>query len=116
MKSIAAFRHRVTLRNPDGPPVPDGDGGFTQAFTTLADRLPAAVEPAPARTLERGVAGTVASSASHLVTVRYLEGVSTLTQAIFHDGRTDRLLSVTGAHDTEGRHVELALDCVEVVA
>lgn len=110
------MRHRVTLENPgDAVPDPTGGGGYTQAWTTLASRVPAKVEPASARSLERVTANTVSSSASHLVTVRYVPGVTMQTRLTFHDGEVDRLMAVTGQHDTEERHLELILECAEAV-
>lgn len=111
---LGDLRHRVSLTTP-GAIVPDGDGGFTQTTATLASRVPAYVVPASSRALERVVANTVASSASHLVTLRYLPGVTTKTALVFHDGPVDRPMSITGMHDTEERHVELILECQEAV-
>ena len=111
---VGALRHRVTLQTP-GAPVPDGDGGYTETWTTLGVRVPATVEPATARSLERIAANTVTSTASHLVTVRYLPGVTTKTRVTFHDGTTDRTFSVTGTHDPEERHRVLILECTEDV-
>lgn len=112
--NIGALRHRVTLQTP-GSPVPDVEGGYTETWTTLGTRVPASIEPATARTLERITANVVTSSASHLVTLRYLPGVTTKTRVTFHD-TADRLLSVTGRHDPDERHVTLILECVEDVA
>jgi len=111
--NIGALRHRVTLLTP-GTPIPDGDGGYTETWTTLGSRVPAAVEPATARSLERIAANTVTSTASHLVTLRYLSGVTTKTRLTFHD-TTDRTFSVTGTHDEEERHESLVLECTEDV-
>jgi head-tail adaptor len=111
---VGALEHRVTLQTA-GTPVPDGNGGYTQTPTTLASRVPASVKPATPRDLERSVANTVQSSASHLVTVRYLTGVTTQTQLIFHDGATDRPMAISGMHDPDERHVFLVLACTEVV-
>ena len=113
--NVGALRHRVTLQRP-GDPVPDGDGGYTETWTTLGSRVPASVEPATARSLERIAASTVTSTASHLVTLRYLRGVTTKTRLVFHDGGTDRTMSVTGTHDTEERHRVLVLECLEDVS
>lgn len=112
--NIGALRHRVSLQTP-GVSVPDGDGGYTQTVTTLASRVPASVVPATARSLERVVANTVTSNASHLVTLRYLPGVTLQTSLVFHDGATDRPMSITGKHDTDERHIELVLECQEAV-
>jgi head-tail adaptor len=98
-----------------GPTVPDGEGGFTQTPTVLASRVAAAVVPATAQALERLTANTVASSASHLVTLRYRAGITTQTALVFHDGPTDRPMAITGLYDPEERHVELVLACVESI-
>ncbi len=108
------LRHRVTLENP-GARVSDGDGGYTTPYAAFATRLPAAVAPATARDLERVVANSVQSSATHLVTLRYLAGVTTKTQVVFHDGATDRRFGVSGVQDPDERHVSLTLACEEVV-
>lgn len=113
-----ALNKRVTLENPSAP-VSDNDGGFTTLWppsggTTLA-KVWASVQPATARDLERVVAGTVQSNASHLVTVRYIPGVTTKTRVIFHDTVGDRTFSVTGIHDPDERHISLVLACQEVV-
>lgn len=112
---VGALRHRITLQTP-GAPVPDGDGGYTESWTTLGRRVPASVEPASARALERIAVNTVTSTASHVVTLRYLSGVTTKTRVVFHDGPTDRTLSVTGYHDPQEKHRVLILECVEDVA
>lgn len=112
---IGALRHRVTLENPTT--VADAEGGFTDTWTVLGwSRMPAAVEPATARALERLVGNTVQSSASHLVTIRYLPGVTTKTRVTFHDDPADRILSIEGMHDAQERHQRLILECVEAVA
>jgi SPP1 family predicted phage head-tail adaptor len=107
-----ALRHRITLQNPKSPPTPDGDGGYTEdPWTTLAANVPASIVPATARDLERVVAGTVQSSATHLVTIRYLAGVTTKTRVVFGT----RLLSVTGVQNPEERNISLVLVCQESV-
>lgn len=105
-------RHLVTLTNP-GAAVPDGDGGFTQTQTALdpADWW-VRIEPATVRDLERVTAGTVLSTASHVVTGPYRSDVNTTTQ-ITHEGR---LFSVVGVADPEEMHVETIAICVEVVS
>lgn len=112
--NVGALRHRVTLTNP-GVDVPDGEGGFTRVPSVLASRVPASVMPASARSLERVVANTVTSNASHLVTIRYLPGVTMQTALVFHDGAWDRPMSITGKHDTDEKHEQLILECQEQV-
>lgn len=105
-----ARRHWVDVYNA-GPPVADGDGGWT---TPLVPAGPWAVNlrPANARDLERVAAGTLISLASHIVTGRYHPAVTTKTQLVLR-GRT---LEVTGVVTTAELNVETIAVCVEVVA
>lgn len=111
---VGRYSNRVTLQSA-GAAVLDTDGGYTQTPVVLVRRVPAAVQPASARSLERITANTVTSIASHLVTMRFYPGVTTEHQVIFHDGDTDRTMSISGIHDTDEQHVELVLECLERV-
>ena len=102
--------HWVKLQNP-GQQVPDGEGGTTFSAPVDLGGMFANVAPATARDLERVVAGTVQSQASHLVTIDYLAGVSTATKVLFGG----RVLNVTGVVNIEERNSELVLACTEVV-
>jgi len=101
--------HPVTLETP-GDAVPDGDGGYTQSAARLAS-VYASITPATPHDLERTIAGTVASSATHLVWMHYLPGVTTQTRVLFGS----RTFSVTGVQNQGERNVELVLMCEEVV-
>jgi head-tail adaptor len=109
--SINEYRHRVLFQTP-GAPVSDGDGGWTN---TWADLAPGAwmvsIEPATARDLERVAAGTVLSTASHIVKGRFHPGVTLQTRMIF-GGRT---FSITGKANVEERSITMELVAVEVV-
>lgn len=104
-------RHLITLFT-DGPAVPDGDGGFTQPPIPLdpASRY-AEIKPATARDLERVAAGTVLSTASHVVTMDYHAGVNTKTRI----GFGSRTFSVTGVSNPEERNIDTVCVCVEMV-
>lgn len=108
---IGALRHRVIIENPGGA-VPDGDGGYTEV-ETAAQPSPiwASIVPATARDLERVIAGTVQSAATHIVTVRYHSGITTKTRLRFGS----RIFSVTGVQNQDERNVELKLTCEEIV-
>jgi head-tail adaptor len=109
------LRHRVTLETPSAA-ISNGDGGFVhpEPWPVLAYRIAANVKPASARDLERLVSGTVQSSASHLVKIRYMSGVTTQERLVYHD-ITDRAMAITGVIDLEERHVWLVLSCEETV-
>ena len=111
MLNIGRLNKRVSLANP-GAPVANGDGGFTQAWTDASPATVwAAIQPATARDLERMAAGTVLSTASHILTMRYHAGVTTQTRVTFGT----RLFSVTGVMNPEERNAETIALCVEVV-
>jgi len=110
--SIGARPHRVTLANP-GDAVPDGDGGYRQAWTALdPPQLSVSILPATAKDLERVASGSVLSMASHVVTGPYHAGVTTKTRLTFGT----REFSVLGVGNPEERGVELVLLCAELVA
>jgi head-tail adaptor len=111
-RSTGERRHLVTLQNP-GAPVADDSGGYTQPWTDLA---PATVwvslQPAFARDVEYLAAGTVAASATHLVTGPYHPGVTTQTRLVLGA----RIFHVTGVGNPEERNVEMILLCQEQVS
>lgn len=108
-------RHLVTLQNPTGPPVPDGDGNYTQMYETFSTRY-AAIQAATARDLERVTAGTVLSTATQIVTMDFHPDVTTETRLSWTDpaGRA-HAANVTGVNNPQERCIELVLVCVEVV-
>jgi len=120
--SIGERRHLLTLENP-GVPAPDGDGGVTQPWTALQPpQVWAAIVPATARALERVAAGTVLSTASHIVTFRHHPQVTTKTRVTKGLRAADgslavgaREFSITGLANPEERGIDLVCVCVEVV-
>lgn len=120
--AIGHLRHLLTLENP-GVAVPTSEG-YTQAWTALTPaKVSAEIKPATAHDLERRVASTIQSNASHIVTMRYLPGVTTQTRLTKGPRNSDgtlpagsREFSVTGVQNTDERNIELILACQEVVA
>jgi SPP1 family predicted phage head-tail adaptor len=103
--------HRVTLQNP-GPPVSDGDGGFTQSWTDLVPpALYVRIEVATAVALERIAAGTVIATATHLMRGPYHPQVTTLTRIQFGG----RVFQVAAAVDREQRQQDMVIVCQEQV-
>jgi SPP1 family predicted phage head-tail adaptor len=112
MTTINQKRTRVTLQAP-GPAVPDGAGGFTEAWADLAPaQAQASITPATARHLERIPAGTTMATATHLLTIWYRPDVTTRTRVFIPPGR---LLSVVSVSDPTNEQRELELVCTEVV-
>ena len=103
---------RIALQNP-GTPVPDGDGGYSSTWTNLSpSHMWARIEPASTNRLERVTAGTVQSTASHIVTMPYHSGVTTKTRVVFGV----RTFTVTGVSNPNERNIETVCVCSEVVA
>lgn len=105
-------RHLVTLQNPSGPPVSDGDGGFTHEYVDLDPPTRyAEIKPATVRDLERVAAGTVLATATQIMTMDYHAGITTQTRVLFNA----RQFSVVGVSNPEERNIDSVLQCVEVV-
>lgn len=120
---VGALRHLVVLENP-GAEVPDGDGGYTQVWTPLSPaQVWASIMPATARDLERQVASTVRSTTSHVIHLRYINGVNTSTRIrkgpLNANGTVPsgtRIFNVTGIQNVEERDIELRIAAEEMVA
>lgn len=114
--SIAGRQKRLTLETP-GPPVPDGDGGYTRDPIPL---VPPAVwgyvRPASARDLERIAGSTTLPTATHLVTIPYHPQVTTETvvQMEAHP-QPPRALKVVYLGNPDERNALLELICAEQV-
>lgn len=119
---LGAQRHRVRLENP-GVPIPDGKGQFTEPWTALSPRdVSASIAPATARDLERVVAGTVQSSATHLIRIRFHPQVTMRTRITKGPRLVDgtlapgsREFSVTGTQNVDELNREMVIVAVEVV-
>jgi hypothetical protein len=61
-----------------GAPIPDGDGGFTEQWTTVIDSWPCAISSATAANQERQIAGTIETLATHRLSGDYLPQVNAL--------------------------------------
>lgn len=110
--NIGSLRHQVELQNP-GPAVPDADSEPTQAWTALSPSpIWVSIAPATARDLERLAAGTVLSTATHVIRGRFHPDVSTKTRIVFGS----RTFSVTGVSNPEEKGEEMILTAVEIVA
>lgn len=117
-----ARRHLVTLQGPDGPPLPDGDGSYTQPVTYLSPRtLYMSVVPATGNNLgrvtERSGPGTVAPSATHIATGPFHPEVTTQTQLSWSDPLGGaHAANVVGIDNPDGACIQMVLVVVEVVS
>jgi SPP1 family predicted phage head-tail adaptor len=111
MPAIGTFRHVVTLDAP-GDPVPDPDGGYTEAYAPLTPPTwDCAIEQASTRSLESLGAGSVIAQATHLVRGPYHAGITTQTRITFQG----RILNVLYVANRDERGIETDLVCAEVV-
>ena len=110
--AIGTHRHLVTVQGA-GTPVADGDGGFTTPWVNLAPATwYCSIEPATARDLERVAAGTVISTATHIVSGRYHPGITVSTRIVDDEGT---VYEVTGVSDPERRHVMTICTAVQLI-
>lgn len=104
--------HRVLLENPSGR-VPDNDGGYTYTWTPLdPPELYARIRRASVRDLERTIAETVTTVATHIVTIPYHPQITRATRITFN-GRILQVINQPA--DKEEQHRELDLVCAELV-
>ena len=109
---VGDHRHLVSFQNP-GTPEPDEDGGFTEGWTpTVPPTWYVSINPATARDLENVTAGTVISTATHIVRGRFHPEITTETRMLFQ-GRT---FHVTNVSNIEERGDEMQLICEERVS
>jgi head-tail adaptor len=103
-------RHLVTFQAPTR--TVDADGNYVEHWTDLD---PAAwfvsIEPATTPDLERVAAGTVISSASHLVRGDFHPGVTTESRMLFET----QVYAITGVVNVEMRGIAMICGAVQVV-
>ena len=109
--TTGARPHRVSLQNP-GPPIPDGEGGFTQSWVDAAPpALSVSIEAATRASLERVAAGAVAASATHIVHGPFHPQATIKSRLVFNG----RQFSVLNTINVEERSAEMILLCAEVL-
>src|SRR5437667_460100 len=116
--------HLLTLENP-GPVVGDNDGGMAASTWVLLSpsRMWAEIVPATARKLqfEFAVANTIASTGTHIITMRFHAGVTTQTRLTKGPRNADGTLA-TGSREFhvmgvqgDAKEIETLLFCAEQV-
>jgi len=110
--SVGARPHRVRFEQP-GPPVPDGEGGWTESWLPLTPpEMFAEIRPLTAMDFEQDVPGTILAIATHVVTCPHHPQVTTKTRLLFNG----REFSIEAVANREERSIELVLLCKEVVS
>lgn len=114
---IGAQRVDALIENPDGPPVPNAEGGFTQPFKTLEPVWWLAIRPATTRDLdklERLGPGTTVSTTVLIANGSYLVGITTSTRVSWRDARNQlHHANVSGIANPDGACIEMQLVLVE---
>lgn len=111
--SLASKPHRLDIWQPNGAPVPDGDGDFDQDYGDApVGYVYGLIEAMSARRLERFGRSETVPQATHVVTMPYVDGVTTLTRLMFGTRRFD----VVAYRNINDLSVELELGVQELVA
>jgi len=105
--NVGRLRHQVTIIQ--AVSAPDGAGGLTKTWETLAT-VWAAVEPLRGR--EYFAAQQVTAEITHKVTLRYLTGVRPEMRVQFGDREFDIMAVI----NPQERNIYLELMCVEAPA
>ena len=80
-KTISArLRHRLTLEQEIK--TPDGAGGYTKTWESVAD-IWAEIQPISGK--ERVFAGQISAEISHKITIRYRVGLNTAMRFVYND-------------------------------
>lgn len=106
---------RVWLENPTT--VPDGEGGSTETWVALTPpQMFAHIQPATQADLERAAAGTVLSTATHVIEMAYHPGVTVQTRIRYpRFGKPERTFQVTAVRNPDEADRELIVVAEEQV-
>ena len=104
------LRHRATLQRPDSTVNAHGESDPT--WTNFASRVPVQVFEQGSR--EVWNAQQRQPQITHVVSMRWLEGVTAAMRVLWHDGPTDRTLNIDGPPiNPDGKRIAISLTCVE---
>jgi SPP1 family predicted phage head-tail adaptor len=107
---IGARPRRIMLQNP-APPVPNGDGSFTQVWADLEPfAVWASIEGPPNPQEEQAVGGTTTTTATHMVRLPYHRQVTERTRVLY-DGRR---FNVSAVANPDESNAESVLTCEEL--
>lgn len=106
--NAGALRFGVEVQAPTQ--TADADGGFAVTWTTLPEgEVWANIQPFSGGFIDRRFGEKIAGITSHLVTIRYLSGVTTACRVKFGS----RVFNVRGVGNVDERNRTLLLACEE---
>lgn len=109
--SIGARPHWATVVQPQGLPVPDGDGSFTQAWVTAVPPIWQIAITSPSQAaVERIAPGTTITTGTYVISGPYRSDITTASRVLFGP----RIFQVEAFRDREERHLELECLCREL--
>lgn len=105
---IGALRQMATLDAPSGPPIPDGDGGFTQVYAPLVPPVwRCQIQKATLALSEKHFAQTSIGHATHIFNGRFHPDIGFNTRVTWTDrSGLKHVGNVIDVDDTEGAGVE----------
>jgi hypothetical protein len=105
---LGTLKQQATLENPSGPPVPDGDGSFTQVYAELTlSPWRCAIQKATLANSEKHFSQAIVARATHVINGRYNPEMSMQTRVTWTDRNGDiHIASVIDMDDTEGVGIE----------
>lgn len=103
---IGETEHLVTFEGPDGRAVPDGDGGYVQAWMPLTpSSWYVRIRPASAGDAERTPAGSLITHVSYHVSGAFHPGVTTAVRMLYAGG----VYQITSAVNVDMLGVDMEL-------
>lgn len=111
---IGELIHRVRFEKPGGY-VPDGDGGYAPTWEQIGPDVPwfVKIRPATVRDLESETAGTVSAQASHIVTGKWLAGITPTSRMV--RVRDNRIFQINGVANDDERDETMTIFCTELL-
>ena len=104
--------HRVRFEDP-GVPIPDGDGGYTQAWTVIQPEFwKVAIRPATARDVQQSTGEAVTAAASHVATGAWRPLTTKARMVRVKDGR---IFQINGVNNDDELDVSMTLFCTELL-
>jgi head-tail adaptor len=103
------YRHRVAVQNKSD--VPDGGGGYVEAWTDSDPPWHVSITPYPQKHLEFVEGATVVAEATHEVRGRWRDDLTSRSRIVFQN----RIMNVVAVVNPTERPIELMVRVMEMV-